>query len=225
MKRTILILAALALVVSACSNADSEPAGHDTPERAVATWFEAIDAGDAEAASGAIHPHSLALILGTENGLAVEVTSGYLDNGVPLGVQESYWSSFAEGFTAFASRPVSTLAVGQATTFTSEGSEFARVPVSGGQATDSLVITRMRDDGTWEVDMVATLADGFAKVLLVAYGDLPEGEAGDQVRTAYRVTVIPSMWAAMAEGDFGDDFARSALALIEEVEASPQPEG
>jgi hypothetical protein len=222
-KRTIPFFAALALVVSACSSADSEAPGHDTPELAVASWFEAIDAGDTEAASSAIHPHSLALILGTENDLPPEVTSDYLDNGVPIAVQESYWTSFAEGFSAFASRPVSTLAVGQATAFTSEGAEFARVPVSAGQAAESIVMTRMRDDGTWEVDMVATLADGFAKVLLGAYVDLPVDETGDLVRTAYRVTVLPSMWAAMAEGDFGDDFARSALALIEKVEAdSPQ---
>lgn len=220
MKRTLLLLAVLALVASACSGADTEPSGHDTPERAVASWFEAIDAGDTEAASSAIHPHSLALVLGTENDLPAEVTSGYLDNGVPIAVQESYWASFAEGFSDFASRPISTLAVGQATTFPSEGAEFARVPVSGGQTIESIVITRMRDDGTWEVDMVATLADGFAKVLLGSYAELPEGEAGDLVRTAYRSTVVPSMWAAMAEGDFGDDFARSALALIEEVEAN-----
>ena len=191
----------------------------------MASWFEAIDGGDTEAASGAIHPHSLALILGTENDLPVAVTADYLDNGVPLAVQESYWSSFAEGFSEFAARPVSTLAVGQATTFASEGVEFARVPVSGGQATESLVIARMREDGTWEVDMVATLADGFAKVLLGAYGDLPEGEEGDLIRTTYKSTVIPGMWAAMAEGDFGEDFARSALALIEEVEASISSEG
>jgi hypothetical protein len=114
---------------------------------------------------------------------------------------------------------VSTLAVGQATAFTSEGAEFARVPVSGGQAVESIVITRMRDDGTWEVDMVATLADGFAKVLLGAYADIPQGGDGDLIRAAYKVTVVPSMWAAMAEGDFGDSFARSALALIEEIEA------
>jgi len=224
-KRTILILAVLALVVSACSSADSEPVGHDTPEQAVASWFEAIDAGDAEAASSAIHPHSLALILGTENDLTPEVTTEYLDNGVPVAVQESYWRSFAEGFAAFASRPVSTLAVGQATTFTSEGAEFARVPVSSGQSVESIVITRMRDDGTWEVDMVATLADGFAKVLLGAYATIPQGDEGDQIRAAYKVTVVPSMWAAMAEGDFGDSFARSALALIEEIEADSQSEG
>ena len=225
MKRTILLIAGLAIALSACSSGDAEPSGHETPERAVATWFEAIDAGDAESASGAIHPHSLALILGTENDLPADVTSGYIENGVPIEVQRGYWTSFAEGFSTFASRPVSTLAVGQAAAFTSEGVEFARVPVSGGQAVESIVITRMRDDGTWEVDMVATLADGFAKVLLVAYTDLPEGASGDLIRDAYKATVLPSMWAAMAESDFGEEFARSALALIEQIDSDLQPEG
>jgi hypothetical protein len=223
--RTFFILVVLALVAAACSSDDAEFQGHDTPERAVASWFEAIDAGDAEAASGAIHPHSLALILGTENSLDAEVTSDYLDNGVPIAVQESYWTSFAAGFAEFASRPVSTLAVGEATTFTSEGAEFASVPVWGGQSVEYLGSRRRRVDGTWVVEMVATLADGFAKVLLGAYGDIPDGEAGDRIRDAYAVTVVPSMWAAMAEGDFGEDFARSALALIEEVEARSQSQG
>ena len=220
-----LLIVMLALVVSACSDSDSSADGHDTPERAVASWFEAIDAGDVEAASGAIHPHTLALILGTENDLTVAVTSEYLANGVPTAVQETYWASFAQGFSEFASRPVSTLAVGEATTFASEGAEFASVPVSGGPAVESIVIARMRDDGTWEVDMVATLADGFAKVLLGAYAELPTDESGDVIRVAYRSIVIPSMWAAMAEGDFGEDFARSALALIEEIEAGSPVEG
>jgi len=224
-KRTVFVIIGIALVASACSSGDAQPVGHATPESAVASWFEAIDSGDAQAASDAIQPHSLALILGTENDLPAEVTNEYLANGVPLDVQTGYWSSFAKGFSAFASRPVSTLNVGQSSTFTSEGTEFARVPVSGDEATGSIVITRMREDGSWEVDMVATLADGFAKVLLGAYGDLPAGESGDLIRQAYQDTVIPSMWAAMAEGDFGEDFARSALALIEAVASNGQAEG
>lgn len=220
MLRTLVLVLLVAVVASSCSDSDTTDAGHESPERAVVSWFEAIDGGDAQAASDAIHPHSLALILGTENSLAPETTSEYLESGVPLDVQDGYWKSFATGFSAFASRPVSTLTVGQATPFTSEGDEFARVPVSGGQAADSVVIARKRSDGSWEVDMVATLADGFANVLLSAFNDLPEGDDGDRIRTAYTDTVVPSLWAAMAEGEFGDDFARSALALIEAVEAS-----
>ncbi len=209
---------AASLLASACSSAEPPPPGHDTPERAVVAWFKAIDAGDTEGAAAAIEPRSLALILGIENALPTETTVSYLTEGVPIDLQVGYWKSFAEGFTDFASRPISTLTVGQATAFTSEGIEFASVPVSGGPASESVVITRMRSDGTWEVDMVASLADGFANLLLSAYVDLPDGEAGDIVRDAYAETVVPSLWAAMADGSFGEDFARSALAVIDRVE-------
>ena len=209
----------VSLLAAACSSSEPTATGHDTPERAVVAWFEAIDAGDAVTASESINQDSLALILGIENALAVETTALYLTEGVPVELQVGYWKSFAEGFSDFASRPVSTLTVGQATPFTSEGVEFASVPISGGPASESIVITRMRGDGSWEVDMVASLGDGFAILLLSAYEGLPEGAAADIVRSAYTDTVVPSLWAAMADGSFGEDFARSALMVIDKVDS------
>lgn len=214
----ILISVSVSLVATACTSDDSTPVLYDTPEQAVVSWFEAIDSGDVEAASASIDHSSLALILGIENALPVESTVAYLSEGVPVGAQVSYWESFAEGFREFASRPISTLTIGQADIFESEGEQFAAVPISAGPASDSVVMARMRDDGSWEVDMVATLGDGFVTLLQSAFDNLPEGENGDAVRTAYADTVVPSMWAAMTEGTFGEDFARSALALIERIE-------
>jgi hypothetical protein len=183
----------------------------------VVAWFDAVDAADAITASGAVNAESLALILGIENDLDPEALAEYLDNGVPLDVQESYWSSFSAGFTEFSSRPISTLTVGESETFTSEGIEFASVPVRGGAGNESVVITRMTSDGTWQVDLVASLGDGFTQLLTKEYGSLPNDEAGDRVRLSYTVVVVPSLWAAMTDGSFGDDFTRSALALIDEV--------
>jgi hypothetical protein len=217
MARILALAAAVALIAVACSSSETTPTGHDTPERAVVAWFEAIDAGDATTASESIHPDSLALILGIENALPVDVTAQYLTDGVPLELQVGYWRSFAEGFADFASRPVSTLTFGKATPFTSEGIEFASVPISSGPATESVVIARMREDGSWEVDMVASLGDGFANLLLAAFENLPEGTDADIVRAAFNDTVVPSLWAAMADGSFGEDFARSALAVIDTV--------
>ncbi|MFV1999217.1 MAG: hypothetical protein ACC654_02525 [Acidimicrobiia bacterium] len=218
MLRYVLFALVLSLVAAACSTSEPAPAGHDTPERAVVSWFEAIDSGDVEAASASIDQNSLALILGIENSLPIESTVAYLTEGVPVDVQETYWESFAEGFREFASRPISTLTVGQANIFESEGEQFGVVPISGGPASDSVVISRMRADGSWEVDMVATLGDGFVTLLQSAFEGLPQGEDGDAVRLAYNNTVVPSMWAAMTDGTFGEDFARSALALIERIE-------
>jgi len=216
--RYVVFALALSLVAAACSTSEPAPVGLDTPERAVVSWFKAIDSGDVEAASASIDQNSLALILGIENSLPIESTVAYLTEGVPVEVQESYWESFAEGFREFASRPISTLTVGQANIFESEGEQFGVVPISGGPASGSVVISRMRADGSWEVDMVATLGDGFVTLLQSAFEGLPQGEDGDTVRLAYVNTVVPGMWAAMTDGTFGEDFARSALALIERIE-------
>ncbi len=223
MVRILALTVVVSVFVAACSSSEPAATGHDTPERAVVAWFEAIDDGDVASASESILPDSLALILGIENSLSADTTALYLVEGVPFELQTGYWRSFAEGFSDFASRPVSTLTVGQATQFTSEGVEFASVPISSGPTTASILITRMLDDGSWVVDMVASLGDGFANLLLRMFENLPEGENADIVRTAYAETVVPSLWAAMADGSFGEDFARSALAVIDVVERGSVP--
>jgi len=208
----------IAVAAAACSSTSAEQDGHENPERAVVAWFEAIDNRDAEGASGAIHAETLALILGIENGLDAVAIAAYLDDGVPMEIQAPYWASFANGFVEFASRPISTLTVGESERFTSEGLEFASVPVSGGPGSGSVVIVRMGVDGTWKVDLVASLGDGFAQLLAGEYDDLPDTEHGDRVRLAYAETVVPSLWAAMADGTYGDDFTRTALAIIDKVD-------
>lgn len=218
MYQRLLPLIVIAFAAASCSSGPAVPQGHENPERAVVAWFEAVDAGDAQAASAAVHAQSLAVILGIENHLPPEVTAEYLDNGVPMDVQTSYWTSFSEGFSEFASRPISALTVGESSVFEAEGHQFARVPISGGPSADSIVFARARDDGSWEVDMVATLADGFSSLFGTAYGDLPAGPDGDIVRAAYVDTILPAMWAAMADGSFGDDFNRTALKVVNQID-------
>ena len=216
--RPLLISVLLALVAAACSSGSDEPSGHANPERAVVAWFEAIDAGDAEAATGSVHADSLAVILSIENDLDEATTAQYLEDGVPEGVQAAYWSSFAQGFAEFASRPISSLTVGQSTTFTAEGAEFARVPISGGPSADSVVFTRMQDDGSWEVDLIATLGDGFGTLLADMFQDLSESEDADRIRVAYLEVVAPGVWAAITDGVYGDEFNRVGLALVGQIE-------
>lgn len=208
----------LAIAMAACSGSSTTHHGHDTAESAVVAWFEAVDGSDAASASRAINDESLAILLGIENDVAAEDMARYLDDGVPLDVQAAYWASFSAGFSEFASRPISTLSVGKAELFTSADIEFASVPVGGGAAGSSVVIARMAPDGTWQVDLVASLGDGFVKLLTTEYVSLPAGSAGDSVRAAYADVVVPSLWAAMADRSFGDDFNRAALALIEMID-------
>lgn len=219
MSRTILLVVVFGLAASACAGSESEPAGLETPERAVVAWFGAIDAGDTAAAAGSVHDDTVALILAIENDLDSETTAAYLADGVPIDVHEAYWSSFGEGFAAFASRPISTLTVGEASALTVEGVEYAVVPISSGPSAESVVFTRQYDDGSWGVDVVATLADGFASLLVDRYDELDGSEAAGTIRTAYVETVVPAMWAAMSDGGFGDDFNRIALTLVGVVDA------
>ena len=207
----------LAAVAAACSSTPAPDEALSTPEGAVVTWFEAIDSGDVDAASHAIHPESLALILAIENDIPIEELAEHLSNGVPLDLQSSYWNSFSLGFTDFAAKPISTLLVGQADRFVSEGEDFASVPISAGPGSDSVVIARMRVDGTWEVDMVASLGDGFSKLLLERYDELGSDEAAARIRLAYVEVVAPSMWAAMADGSYGDSFTRTALTILDRI--------
>jgi hypothetical protein len=207
----------LAWVAASCTSTPVPDGTLSTPEGAVVTWFEAIDGGDVEAASKAIHPESLALILAIENDIPIDTLADHLSNGVPLHLQSLYWQSFSFGFTDFAAKPISTLAVGQAELFVSEAEDFASVPISGGPGSDSVVIARMRADGTWEVDMVASLGDGFSKLLLERYDELGSDEAATRVRLAYVEVVAPSMWAAMTDGSFGDSFARTALTILDRI--------
>jgi hypothetical protein len=218
MPRFALALLACAVVLGSCSGSAAESGGHETPERAVVAWFDAIDAGEAQQASDAVHNGSLALILAIENDLDAATTASYLTDGVPLGVQDGYWSSFADGFSAFASRPISTLTVGESEPLTVEGQEYAVVPISSGPASRSIVFTRQRTDGSWEVDVVATLADGFATLMVDLYDGLDGSEDATTIRAAYTDTVVPAMWAAMSGGEFGDDFNRVALTLVGAVE-------
>lgn len=217
MFRILLFVALCAVILAACGADSGEPAGHENPERAVVSWFESIDDGDAPAATASVHDGSLALILAIENDLDTATTAAYLVDGIPTDVEQSYWDSFADGFTEFASRPISSLTVGESGVFTAEGTTYARVPISSGPASQSVVFTRQGEDGSWEVDVVATLADGFGSLLADLYNRLGAGDDADTIRAAYGDIVVPAMWAAMADGAFGDEFNRVALTLVGEI--------
>lgn len=219
MFRTLTLVVVLAIIAPACSGSGGDPDGHDSPERAVVAWFEAIDAENPVAASAAVHNGSLTLILAIENDLDEATTADYLDTGVPTEVQAAYWSSFADGFSQFASRPVSTLTVGESELVVGGGHQFARVPITGGQGASSVVFARQLPDGSWEVDLVATLADGFSSLLADRYDRLGSSEDAATIRAEFVDTVAPAMWAAIADGVFGEDFSRIALTLIGQIEA------
>lgn len=217
MTRRITILVLAALTLASCGGGGAEDAANATPERTVVGWFEAIDTGESEAATSAVSDVSLAVMLGVENGLDASTISSYVEDGVPASLAADYWASFGVGFAEFAARPISTLTVGESEVFETEGSVFAAVPISAGAGADSVVLVREAENG-WEIDLIATLADGFSTVLADRYAGLGADEPSQALRAIYDEVVVPALWAAMAEGEFGDEFNRVALTLLSEIE-------
>jgi hypothetical protein len=165
----------------------------------------------------------MAIVIAVENDLTTAETAGFLTEGIPASVAAAYWSSFEDGFAAFAGYPLAALAVGSSEEIFSEGVQFAAVSVTDPGDGDGTIFTRAARDR--QVDLVATLAPGFVDPLLRAYDELPGGTDGDVVRTAYEETVVPAMWAAISSGQYDDEFTRRALALIDSVtnETPPVP--
>lgn len=219
--RLLSLFASVALVAVACGgDADTEPAAAAVPSEAVARWFEAVDAGDVRALDAVVIDGSLAFVLALENRFEVAQTAALVDDGVPDDVAATYWESFANGFSEFSGRPVGTLTVGDYREFESEGETFAAVSVRGTTDRGAIVFTRKLEDGTWAVDLVATLSPGFVGLLRRNLEELPQGEDADRVRLAYRTVIAPSIWAALSAGEFDDAFARDALNLLEAIDAA-----
>lgn len=183
------------------------------PPAVVAGWAEAVDAREFEAATAAVYEPSMVIVLAAENAIPASDTAAMLDTGITPAAAAAYWSSFRDGFGAFAGRPISTLDVGSSTEVEAGGAEWAVVSVGVQEDASALVFTR--DVDGWSVDLVATLATGFVEPLLTYLEGLPDDEDGATVREAYKAVVVPAMWVAIDAGGYGDEFARRALSLIE----------
>jgi len=210
--RTFLVLVlGLALAAAACGSADENP--ESSAPAVVAGWAEAVQARDFEAATDAVFEPSMVLVLAAENDLPASETAAMLTGGVTPAVAAAYWSSFRDGFGAFAGQPISNLNVGASTEVEAGGAEWSVVAVTAQDDATAAVFTKDADG--WKVDLVATLADGFVEPLSTYLASLPDDDDGEAIRTAYEDVVVPAMWAAIEVGGHGDDFARRAVALID----------
>ena len=219
--KPVLLVAAFAVALTACSTSDSSVI--DTAPVVVEDWLVSVDGSEFEAATARTYEPSMAIVIAVENDLTVAETAALLSDGIPASVSAAYWTSFQDGFDAFAGYPLSDLSVGGAEEIFTEGVQFAAVGVTDPGDSDGTIFTR--DDRDRQVDLVATLAPGFVDPLIRTYETLPDGADGDVVRTAYEDTVVPAMWAAISSGQYDEDFNRRALALIGSVttETSPTP--
>ena len=211
MRSLVSILVVLAAFATGCGASDED--AESSPPAVVAGWAEAVDSRDFEAATDAVYEPSLVIVLAAENAIPASDTAAMLDEGITPSAAAAYWSSFRDGFDAFAGRPISTLNVGSSAEVEAGGVNWAVVAVGVQEGASAPTFTRDADG--WAVDLVATLATGFVEPLLAYLEDLPEDEDGATIRESYETVVVPAMWAAIEAGDHGDDFARRALTLIE----------
>lgn len=216
-----MLIVPFALVVAAgCSSGGSAT---DSAPIVVGDWLVSVDANEFETATENTFEPALAIVIAVENDLSTGQTAAYLTDGIPTSVSAAYWSSFQDGFGAFAGYPLSALDVGASEEIFTEGVLFSAVVVTDPADGDGIIFTR--GDPARQIDLVATLAPGFVDVLRRTYDLLPGDEEGEIVRVAYRDTVVPAMWAAISSGRYDDDFTRRALALIDAVvtPSSPSP--
>jgi hypothetical protein len=211
MKRLLSLLIMSAVVAAGCGASGDDP--ETSPAAVVASWAEAVEVRDFDAATDAVFDPSLVIVLAAENNLPASDTAEMLNDGITPAAAAAYWSSFRDGFDAFAGRPISTLNVGAPSEIEAGGEMWAKVPVSVQEAASAPAFTRDADG--WAVDMVATLAPGFVEPLLSYLQSTPEDEDGATIRDAYATVVVPAMWVAIEAGDHDDEFARRALVLIE----------
>jgi hypothetical protein len=200
-----------AVAATGCGASGGDPEA--SAAAVVAGWAEAVELREFDVATDAVFEPSLVIVLAAENSLPASDTAAMLNDGITPAAAAAYWSSFRDGFDAFAGRPISTLNVGASSEIEAGGEMWAKVPVSVQEAASAPAFTR--DAGGWAVDMVATLAPGFVEPLLDYLQSAPDDEDGATIRDAYATVVVPAMWAAIEAGDHDDEFARRALVLIE----------
>ena len=211
MKRLLSLLIMSVVLAAGCGASSDDP--ETSPAAVVAGWAEAVEVRDFDAATDAVFDPSLVIVLAAENNLPASDTAGMLDDGITPAAAAAYWSSFRDGFDAFAGRPISTLNVGASSEIEAGGEMWAKVPVSVQEAASAPAFTRDADG--WAVDMVATLAPGFVEPLLSYLQSMPDDEDGATIRDAYTTVVVPAMWVAIEAGGHDEEFTRRALVLIE----------
>ena len=211
MKRLLSLLIMSVVLAAGCGASSDDP--ETSPAAVVAGWAEAVEVRDFDAATDAVFDPSLVIVLAAENNLPASDTAGMLNDGITPAAAAAYWSSFRDGFDAFAGRPISTLNVGASSEIEAGGEMWAKVPVSVQEAASAPAFTRDADG--WAVDMVATLAPGFVEPLLSYLQSMPDDEDGATIRDAYTTVVVPAMWVAIEAGGHDEEFTRRALVLIE----------
>lgn len=224
--RRMLILSVLLVVTASCTNGgETETTVAVTarqPGAAVQQWIDALGAGRDTEAHTLVEPAGLAVVIAVENRLEPDQLATLLTDGIPASLRASYWASFADSFATFRGMALSAVTVGEAATFDIEGIAFAAVTIRAGDGSGE-VITRGAEDGTWQVDMVATVGPGLASAIA---DDLPAGlesDGGDAIAAAYHAAVIPGLSAALARDASNRSLVFDIEYIVQLLAQHPEP--
>lgn len=223
MRRGAVVL--LAAVLTACSGGTATttttaPArvGAGSPTEAVQRWIDGLVAGDATAVANLVADDQLAVLVAVDNQLTGAATAQLVRAGITDDVRRGYWASFAEGFSEFAGAPLSDLAIGAVEQFSVAEGEFAAVEVAFTTRIGSTEIIAARAaDGSWLIDVLATIGPSLVRPLRSILVDLPSGEDGLIVKGLLQ-SALPSLLAALerpAVADLPADFVLETESLIQ----------
>lgn len=191
------------------------------PADAAATvtgWLAAVESSDAALLAELVDQHSLVVIMALENGFDAAETTALLRDGIPAELASEYWGSFGDLFFAFSRRPLGSLTVGVPDgAIDGASGVIAVVPLSGA-ADPASIVTRF-DGARWQIDMVGTFGRALAPALHEAYREIPMGDEGQEVRTAYQLSVAGPLTDALERMEEDDDSAVAIRALLADISA------
>ena len=189
-----IVLVALVVLVSACSDDEPEERILSTPAGVVGEWLGGLETLDLDALVATTDPANVALVAGAENDFDVGQMVAVVESGLPEAALRSYWTTFRDGLVAFIEPPLSAVSVGSAERFAIDGRQHAAVIVSRGDA-ETEIITTLSLDG-WKVDLTATTGPALAVQVrrLVAR---TVAEAEDDVARRYARIAVESLGAAL----------------------------
>jgi len=210
----ILMLLVVAAACSPDSTPDSTtvPAGTLDPEGVVRTLLADVQAGRFDHAASLTDGGQAVLLTLAEGADATDVTESLADEG--SAVAANFWSGFAQTLDPADDPAEWTVEVGEE--ITEDGHTFVAVRVVPGEEEGRIFF--LRQDGTWQVDMMATFGPILAERLTPPVESLLSSANADASPVlALLVESVPSLRVAAANTELAPATHQAALGLIERI--------
>ncbi len=226
MRRGAALLLAGLLAAGGCSGGGADtttttaapPIGAPSPLAAVEAWVDGLVTGDTAAVAALVSDDQLAILIAIDNGLDGTATAQLVRGGISDELRLGYWDSFREGFAEFGDAPLDDLSLGEVVRFEAPGGVYAAVEAGFSTRIGSTeIIAREAADGTWQVDLLATIGASLVRPLRTMLAEMPSGDDGLIVRGLLQ-TAVPSLLASLerpAVADLPAEFVLEIESLVQ----------